>query len=133
GYVLKTRPTNATGFFNNFPQSVTYVYSDRSSITENIGASSDPNTPTSSNTSNVNRPSKAPKYPIYNASTSSVEPEHINFRPASKDPSVNENNSKALPQTGNNKTEKTSLFGLGLLAILSSLTSGWFTHKRKEN
>ena len=133
GYVLKTRPTNATGFFNNFPQSVTYVYSDRSSITENIGASSDPNTPTSSNTSNVNRPSKAPKYPIYNVSTSSVEPEHINFRPASKDPSVNENNSKALPQTGNNKTEKTSLFGLGLLAILSSLTSGWFTHKRKEN
>lgn len=110
GYVLKTRPTNATGLVNNFTQSVTCVYSDRSSITENIGASSDPNILTSSNTSNVNRPSKAHKYSIYNASTSSVEPECINFRPASKNPSVNDNNSKVLPQTGNNKTGKISLW-----------------------
>ena len=32
GYILKVRPTNATGFFDSVPQSVTYVYSKVKSV-----------------------------------------------------------------------------------------------------
>lgn len=126
GYVLQERPNNATGFFSSNPQDVTYVYQKAGQIgtdkeNENVVPAK-----SNSKTGATNKASQK---------TSAISGHYAQQTDPQKDQtsSVSTASSKesTLPQTGNNKTEKTSLFGLGLLAILGSLTSGWFT--RKEN
>lgn len=126
GYVLQERPNNATGFFSSNPQDVTYVYQKAGQIgtdkeNENVVPAK-----SNSKTGATNKASQK---------TSVISGHYAQQTDPQKDQasSVSTASSKesTLPQTGNNKTEKTSLFGLGLLAILGSLTSGWFT--RKEN
>ena len=55
GYTLKTRPDNATGFFINSPQSVTYVYSKSDGQTNNSTT-----TPAGNQTQTDNEPTPIP-------------------------------------------------------------------------
>ena len=70
GYTLKTRPDNATGFFINSPQSVTYVYSKSDGQTNNStttpagNQTQTDNEPTPIPTSKKNKKKKAPKKAI---------------------------------------------------------------------
>ena len=70
GYTLKTRPDNATGFFINSPQSVTYVYSKNDGQTNNStttpagNQTPTDNEPTPIPTSKKNKKKKAPKKAI---------------------------------------------------------------------
>ena len=128
GYVLLERPNNATGFFGSNPQDVTYVYQKAGQIgTDNENENVVP-AKSNSKTGTTNKASQK---------KSAISGHCAQKTDSQKDQvsSVSTASSKerTLPQTGNNKTEKTSLFGLGLLATLGSLTSGWFTRKRKEN
>ena len=67
GYTLKTRPDNATGFFINSPQSVTYVYSKSDGQTNNSttapagNQTQTDNEPTPIPTSKKTKKKKAPK------------------------------------------------------------------------
>ena len=70
GYTLKTRPDNATGFFINSPQSVTYVYSKSDGQTNNSttapagNQTPTDNEPTPIPTSKKTKKKKAPKKAI---------------------------------------------------------------------
>ena len=126
GYVLMERPNNATGFFGSNPQDVTYVYQKAGQIgtgneNENVVPAK-----SSSKTGTTNKASQK-KSAISGHYAQQTDPQ----KDQASSVSTASSKESTLPQTGNNKTEKTSLFGLGLLAILGSLTSGWFT--RKEN
>lgn len=128
GYVLMERPNNATGFFSSNPQDVTYVYQKAGQI--GTGNENENVVPAKSNnhTGNVNKVSQK-KSAISGHYAQQTDPQ----KDQASSVSTASSKESMLPQTGNNKTEKTSLFGLGLLAILGSLTSGWFTRKRKAN
>ena len=128
GYVLMERPNNATGFFGSNPQDVTYVYQKAGQIgtgneNENVVPAK-----SSSKTGTTNKASQK-KSAISGHYAQQTDPQ----KDQASSVSTASSKESTLPQTGNNKTEKTSLFGLGLLAILGSLTSSWLTRKRKEN
>ena len=128
GYVLLERPNNAAGFFGSNPQDVTYVYQKAGQIgTDNENENVVP-AKSNSKTGTTNKASQK-KSAISGHYAQKTDPQKDQVSPVF----TNSPKESTLPQTGNNKTEKTSLFGLGLLAILGSLTSGWFTRKRKEN
>ncbi|MCO6529930.1 BspA family leucine-rich repeat surface protein [Lactobacillus sp.] len=128
GYVLMERPNNATGFFGSNPQDVTYVYQKAGQI--GTGNENENVVPAKSNskTGTTNKASQK-KAAISGHYAQQTDPQ----KDQASSVSTASSKESTLPQTGNNKTEKTSLFGLGLLAILGSLTSSWFTRKRKEN
>ncbi|GGG38011.1 LPXTG-motif cell wall anchor domain-containing protein [Lactobacillus apis] len=128
GYVLMERPNNATGLFGSNPQDVTYFYQKAGQIgTDNENENVVP-VKSNSKTGTTNKASQK-KSAISGHYAQKTDPQ----KDQASSVSTASSKESTLPQTGNNKTEKTSLFGLGLLAILGSLTSGWFTRKRKEN
>lgn len=113
GYTLKVRPNNATGFFTEAQQVVTYIYS------ANVEEPDDFKQPS---TTNHQKPVVTPanKHQSRNSAV----------RPISKDP----NRKKQLPQTGGDEQTDYSLLALGLtISLLSSFVGYIYTRRIREN
>ena len=127
GYHLKTRPTNAIGFFSTQAQDVTYIYAkDSNTPAENVPVNDNHHgkNPTKPLTTNHLRP-HAPQSPSKQHLTNN----HV-VKP--KAPAGNQAANK-LPQTGKNQTQSLLTVLAGLLSATFAAVSGWFIHKHKEN
>ena len=127
GYHLKSRPTNATGFFSTQAQDVTYIYAkDSNSPSENVPINNNhqDKNPTKPQTTNHLRP-QAPQ---------SLSKRHLTNNHIAR-PKITAGNlsSNKLPQTGKNQTQSLLTVLAGLLSATFAAVSGWFIHKHKEN
>ena len=127
GYHLKSRPTNATGFFSTQAQDVTYIYAkDSNSPSENVPINNNhqDKNPTKPQTTNHLRP-QAPQ---------SLSKRHLTNNHIAR-PKITADNlsSNKLPQTGKNQTQSLLTVLAGLLSATFAAISGWFIHKRREN
>ena len=127
GYHLKSRPTNATGFFSTQAQDVTYIYAkDSNTPAENVPVNDNHHgkNPTKPQTTNHLRP-QAPQSPSKQHLTNN----HVAIPRTTADNIA----SSKLPQTGKNQTENLLIVLAGLLSATFAAVSGWFIHKHKEN
>lgn len=127
GYHLKSRPTNATGFFSTQAQDVTYIYAkDSNTPAENVPINNNhqDKNPTKPQTTNHLRP-QAPQSPSKQHLTNN----HVAIPRTTADNIA----SSKLPQTGKNQTENLLIVLAGLLSATFAAVSGWFIHKHKEN
>ena len=127
GYHLKSRPTNATGFFSTQAQDVTYIYAkDSNSPSENVPINNNhqDKNPTKPQTTNHLRPQAPP----------SLSKRHLTNNHIAR-PKITAGNlsSNKLPQTGKNQTQSLLTVLAGLLSATFAAISGWFIHKRREN
>ena len=127
GYHLKSRPTNATGFFSTQAQDVTYIYAkDSNSPSENVPINNNhqDKNPTKPQTTNHLRP-QAPQ---------SLSKRHLTNNHIAR-PKITAGNlsSNKLPQTGKNQTQSLLTVLAGLLSATFAAISGWFIHKHREN
>ncbi|MBI0092561.1 BspA family leucine-rich repeat surface protein [Lactobacillus sp. M0403] len=127
GYHLKSRPTNATGFFSTQAQDVTYIYAkDSNTPAENVPVNDNHHgkNPTKPQTTNHLRPQ----------AHQSPSKQHLtnNHVAIPKSPTDNQASNK-LPQTGKNQTQSLLTVLAGLLSATVAAVSGWFIHKHKEN
>ena len=142
GYSLKTRPDNATGFFSNNPQSVTYVYSKSAgNTTATVPAdntASAENEPTPIPTHKTKK-SKAVKH--HQTANKGLRERHQAKRQtrltatsgklnkAANDPQkVTQDNT--LPQTGTEKRNSLAMLALGSLALATALGAAWLNRKK---
>lgn len=131
GYTLKTRPTNATGFFSNQPQSVVYIYTKNGSSnsqTPNNNDNQSEKVPTSDNSQSKNNisnknPRKRPQ-PVNTDAKNNV----VNKTKA--DPMSTANSNK-LPQTGSDKQSTLVVLFFGVLSVLTGLLGSWFNRKKE--
>ena len=127
GYHLKSRPTNATGFFSTQAQDVTYIYAkDSNTPAENVPVNDNHRgkNPTKPQTTNHLRP-QAPQSPSKQHLTNN----HVALPTA---PAGHQASNK-LPQTGKNQTQSLLTVLAGLLSATFAAISGWFIHKHREN
>ena len=127
GYHLKSRPTNATGFFSTQAQDVTYIYAkDSNTPAENMPVNDNHHgkNPTKPQTTNHLRP-QSPQSPSKQHLTNN----HVAIP---KSPTDHQASNK-LPQTGKNQTQSLLTVLAGLLSATVAAVSGWFIHKHKEN
>ena len=127
GYHLKSRPTNATGFFSTQAQDVTYIYAkDSNSPSENVPINNNhqDKNPTKPQTTNHLRP-QAPQ---------SLSKRYLTNNHIAR-PKITAGNlaSNKLPQTGKNQTQSLLTVLAGLLSATFAAISGWFIHKHREN
>ena len=127
GHHLKSRPTNATGFFSTQAQDVTYIYAkDSNSPSENVPINNNhqDKNPTKPQTTNHLRP-QAPQ---------SLSKRHLTNNHIAR-PKITAGNlsSNKLPQTGKNQTQSLLTVLVGLLSATFAAISGWFIHKHREN
>ena len=127
GYHLKSRPTNATGFFSTQAQDVTYIYAkDSNSPSENVPINNNhqDKNPTKPQTTTHLRP-QAPQ---------SLSKRHLTNNHIAR-PKITAGNlsSNKLPQTGKNQTQSLLTVLAGLLSATFAAISGWFIHKHREN
>ena len=155
GYTLKTRPDNATGFFINSPQSVTYVYSKSDGQTNNSTTAPAGNqTPTDNEPTPIPSSKKSQKKKAIKglhankqskkAPAKSIKGltanKHQANRPAklvadgrklSKKGKLNQDSSTdALPQTGAEKHNSLAMLALGGLALVTALGAAWLERKK---
>ncbi|WP_223903001.1 BspA family leucine-rich repeat surface protein [Lactobacillus laiwuensis] len=159
GYTLKTRPDNATGFFINSPQSVTYVYSKNDGQTNNsTPAPAGNQTPTDNEPTPIpsskkakkkNAPKKASKGLHANKQSKKAPAKSIKGLTANKhqanrpaklaaaDHKLNkkgkldqDSRTDALPQTGTEKHNSLAMLALGGLALATALGAAWLERKK---
>ena len=127
GYHLKSRPTNATGFFSTQAQDVTYIYAkDSNTPAEKVPVNDNHHgkNPTKPQTTNHLRP-QAPQSPSKQHLTNN----HVAIPTAT----TGHQAANKLPQTGKNQTQNLLTILAGLLSATFAAVSGWFIHKHKEN
>ena len=127
GYHLKSRPTNANGFFSTQAQDVTYIYAkDSNTPAENVPVNDNHHgkNPTKPQTTNHLQP-QAPQSPSKQHLTNN----HVAIPTA---PTDNQTSNK-LPQTGKNQTQSLLTVLAGLLSATFAAISSWFIHKHREN
>ncbi|MBC6369783.1 BspA family leucine-rich repeat surface protein [Lactobacillus kullabergensis] len=143
GYALKTRPDNATGFFNNSPQSVTYVYSKSAGNTTNP-------TPADNTTTAENEPTPIPTHKTkkskavkhHQTANKGLKERHQakrqtklaetngNLNKAANDPQKVTQGNTTLPQTGTEKRSSLAMLALGSLALATALGAAWLNRKK---
>ena len=142
GYSLKTRPDNATGFFSNNPQSVTYVYSKSAgNTTATVPAdntASAENEPTPIPTHKTKK-SKAVKH--HQTANKGLKERHQAKRQTrltaasgklnniANDPQKGRQDN-TLPQTGTEKRNSLAMLALGSLALATALGAAWLNRKK---
>ena len=142
GYALKTRPDNATGFFNNNPQSVTYVYSKSAGNTTatipSDNTASAENEPTPIPTHKTKK-SKAVKR--HQTANKGLKERHQAKRQTKLTATSGKLNNTAndpqkgrqdntLPQTGTEKRNSLAMLALGSLALATALGAAWLNRKK---
>ena len=127
GYHLKSRPTNATGFFSTQAQDVTYIYAkDSNSPSENV--------PINNNHQDKNLTKPQTTTHLRPQAPQSLSKRHLTNNHITR-PKITAGNlaSSKLPQTGKNQTQSLLTVLAGLLSATVAAVSGWFIHKHKEN
>ena len=142
GYALKTRPDNATGFFSNNPQSVTYVYSKSAGNTTDT-------TPADNTTTAENEPTPIPTHKTkkskavkhHQTANKGLKERHQAKRQtrltatsgklnrAANDPQKGRQDN-TLPQTGTEKRNSLAMLALGSLALATALGAAWLNRKK---
>ena len=142
GYSLKTRPDNATGFFSNNPQSVTYVYSKSAGNTTDT-------TPADNTTTAENEPTPIPTHKTkkskavkhHQTANKGLKERHQAKRQtrltatsgklnrAANDPQKGRQDN-TLPQTGTEKRNSLAMLALGSLALATALGAAWLNRKK---
>ncbi|RMC48546.1 BspA family leucine-rich repeat surface protein [Lactobacillus sp. ESL0263] len=124
GYTLKTRPKNATGFFSDITQNVTYVYSKTDSNAE--GQTDDKD---NGNKSNGNKGNKA-----NSATPSRLSPYDAHKNALGNDAdslhSANSSTNNQLPKTGSEKKAQLATIALGLITLTNALALLWAKIKK---
>ena len=142
GYALKTRPDNATGFFNNNPQSVTYVYSKSAGNTTAT-------VPADNTASAENEPTPIPTHKTKKSKTvkrhqtanKGLKERHQAKRQTKLTATSGKLNNTAndpqkgrqdntLPQTGTEKRNSFAMLALGSLALATALGAAWLNRKK---
>ena len=143
GYSLKTRPDNATGFFNNNPQSVTYVYSKSAGNTTDT-------TPADNTTTAENEPTPIPTHKTkkskavkhHQTANKGLKERHQAKRQtklaaasgklnkATNDSQKVTQGNTTLPQTGTEKRNSLAMLALGSLALATALGAAWLNRKK---
>ena len=143
GYSLKTRPDNATGFFNNNPQSVTYVYSKSAGNTTDT-------IPSDNTASAENEPTPIPTHKTKKSKTfkhcqtanKGLRERHQAKRQTTRLAATSGKLNKAanepqkgrqdntLPQTGAEKRNSFAMLALGSLALATALGAAWLNRKK---
>ena len=127
GYHLKSRPTNATGFFSTQAQDVTYIYAkDSNSPSENV--------PINNNHQDKNLTKPQTTTHLRPQAPQSLSKRYLTNNHIAR-PKITAGNlaSNKLPQTGKNQTQSLLTVLAGLLSATFAAISGWFIHKRREN
>ena len=124
GYTLKTRPKNATGFFSDITQNVTYVYSKIDSNVE--GQTDDKDNGNKSNGNKGNKVNSA------TPSHSSPYDAHKNALGNNADSlhSANSSTNNQLPKTGSEKRAQLAAIALGSLTLASAAALLWTKIKK---
>ena len=124
GYTLKTRPKNATGFFSDITQNVTYVYSKIDSNVE--GQTDDKDNGNKSNGNKGNKVNSA------TPSHSSPYDAHKNALGNNADSlhSANSSTNNQLPKTGSEKKAQLATIALGLITLTNALALLWAKIKK---
>ncbi|RMC52948.1 MucBP domain-containing protein [Lactobacillus sp. ESL0261] len=134
GYTLKTRPENATGFFNTFPQSVIYIYSKKENNAGTNTITPDDNKPTAIPVG------KKPKKKIVknnnknmskNKGSKQKTHKPVTNRKSNYTTKMNKN-IKTMPKTGTNKYSNLAMFTLGGLALIGALGAAWLDRRKNE-
>ena len=126
GYTLKTRPENATGFFNTFPQSVIYIYSKKENDAGTNTITPDDNKPTA-----IPAGKKSKRKTIKNLSKNKYNNQPMTNRKSIPTNKTN-NNIKTLPKTGINKYANIAICALGGLALIGALGATWLNRRKSE-
>ena len=126
GYTLKTRPENATGFFNTFPQSVIYIYSKKENNAGTNTITPDDNKPTA-----IPAGKKSKRKTIKNLSKNKYNNQPMTNRKSIPTNKTN-NNIKTLPKTGINKYANIAICALGGLALIGALGATWLNRRKSE-
>ena len=127
GYHLKSRPTNATGFFSTQAQDVTYIYAkDSNTPAENV--------PINNNHQDKNLTKPQTTTHLRPQAPQSLSKRHLTNNHIAR-PKITAGNQAAnkLPQTGKNQTQSLLTVLAGLLSATFAAISGWFIHKHREN
>ena len=127
GYHLKSRPTNATGFFSTQAQDVTYIYAkDSNSPSENV--------PINNNHQDKNLTKPQTTTHLRPQAPQSLSKRYLTNNHIAR-PKITAGNlaSNKLPQTGKNQTQSLLTVLAGLLSATFAAISGWFIHKHREN
>ena len=127
GYHLKSRPTNATGFFSTQAQDVTYIYAkDSNTPAENV--------PINNNHQDKNLTKPQTTTHLRPQAPQSLSKRHLTNNHIAR-PKITAGNlaSNKLPQTGKNQTQSLLTVLAGLLSATFAAISGWFIHKHREN
>ena len=121
GYTLKTRPKNATGFFSDITQNVTYVYSKTDSNAE--GQTDDKDNGNKSNGNKVNSATPSHSSP-YDAHKNALGSNTNSLNPA------NSSTNNQLPKTGSEKKTQLATIALGLITLTSAVALLWTKIKK---
>ena len=127
GYHLKSRPTNATGFFSTQAQDVTYFYAkDSNSPSENV--------PINNNHQDKNLTKPQTSTHLRPQAPQSLSKRYLTNNHIAR-PKITAGNlaSNKLPQTGKKQTQSLLTVLAGLLSATFAAISGWFIHKHREN
>ena len=124
GYTLKTRPKNATGFFSDITQNVTYVYSKTDSNAE--GQTDDKD---NGNKSNGNKGNKANSATPSRLSPYDAHKNALGNNTNSLNP-TNSSTNNQLPKTGSEKKAQLAAIALGLITLTSAAALLWIKIKK---
>ncbi|AWN34127.1 MULTISPECIES: MucBP domain-containing protein [Lactobacillus] len=142
GYSLKTRPDNATGFFNNNPQSVTYVYSKSAgNTTATVPADNTTtaeNEPTPIPTHKTKKSKAVKRHQTANKGLKERHQAKRQIRLAAASGKLNKavndpqkgRQDNTLPQTGTEKRNSLAMLALGSLALATALGAAWLNRKK---
>ena len=124
GHALKTRPKNATGFFSDITQNVTYVYSKTDSNVE--GQTDDKDKGNRSNGKKGNKVNSA------TPSHSSPYDAHKNALGNNADSlhSANSSTNNQLPKAGSERKSQLAAIALGLITLTNALALLWAKIKK---
>ncbi|WP_279080457.1 MucBP domain-containing protein [Lactobacillus apis] len=124
GYTLKTRPKNATGFFSDITQNVTYVYSKTDSNAE--GQTDDKDNGNKSNEKKGNKansatPSRSNRYDAHkNALGNNADSMY----------SANSSTNNQLPKAGSERKSQLAAIALGLITLTRAVALLWAKIKK---
>lgn len=125
GYALTSKPANASGFFSDKPQNVTYVYEPSSIGFAGAGADAKDDGQAKSAGKNNHKLVKS------NSSQTKQAQGKVNNQSVTYSATGVASSSK-LPQTGSDKKEHGLLSGLGLLSIFGGLIGGALLSRKEK-
>ena len=135
GYTLKSRPTNATGFFSTQTQDVTYIYTKKNnnpSVNNPTNSSTKPEKPNKQKKPTRPKPQKAvsKQHHVKKTGRRSQIIQHSTIK--SHNLSSTSKRTNVLAKTGESKESNFMIMFTGIIVTGTVAVIGWFTRKRKE-